>query len=199
MPMFDRLSSKPWWLPLAATLAVILWPQVAKAQAESRSSYAGVHLAGWRLGEFGNNEPGVGGRTGRHLNEFVGLEAELTLFPSERRFSRRRTELLAGVLLGWRTEHAGYFGKIRPGFVHFARAPDGLVCIQIIPTPSQCLYQTSGKAELALDLGGVVEIYPSPRSTIRFDFSNYLLRIDREVAPLTTQNLRISVGGGWRF
>jgi hypothetical protein len=75
---------------------------------------------------------------------------------------------LAGVKAGWRRRRFGLYGKIEPGLASFSPGLN----VQIHPDqPSEFQRRTN----FALDSGGVLELYPSPRTILRFDVSQTLL------------------------
>jgi hypothetical protein len=168
-------------------------------------------------------EPGFGGRVGFNFNRYFGVEAEGNFFPRERGVREddfnggRKTQGLFGVKVGRHFEEVGVFVKARPGFVHFnegnLRQPPDTVCILIVPAPVGC-FETTGRTDFAFDLGGVVELYPSHRTIIRFDAGDTILRTDAHLIPVTiptqgtavtisprdtTHNFQGSIGVGWRF
>jgi hypothetical protein len=163
----------------------------------------------------------------------VALEAELNLFPGADSFNQPEEfndgyflEGLFGVKAGKRFEKVGVFGKARPGFLYASKGdleprPD-TVCIAIFPPPVGCS-QPTGKNSFAFDVGGVVEIYPTSRTVIRFDFGDTIVRLsERNISTIfngigfggigsqprlvawrvpaeTTHNFQGSVGIGFRF
>ena len=184
-------------------------------------------LVGTRV-EQRQTEPGFGGRVGYSFNRYVTAEAEVNLFPRERALTDtdftggRKLQGLFGVKAGRRYEHAGLFAKARPGFVNFKEGdlfqPPGRGCIAIFPTPLSC-FESRGRTDFALDVGGVVELYPSARTIIRFDAGDTILRTGAHrvparaqfsptgpvfstaatVAAETTHNFQGGVGFGFRF
>jgi len=74
------------------------------------------------------------------------------------------TELPAGKI-GLQGQTWGFFGKVRPGFIYYEKAWSGG------ETP-----HFTDLSRFALDMGGAVEIYPSRRSTLRFDFGTTFVR-----------------------
>jgi len=60
-----------------------------------------------------------------------------------------------------------------------------------------------------MDLGGVVEVYPSERAIIRADVGDTIIRFPQRtfgsfnnpsiIRAETKHNLQVSVGFGWRF
>ena len=182
-------------------------------------------------------QPGFGARVGYNLNSVVALEAELNLFPGADSFTRFPgadsftqpedfndgyfLEGLFGVKAGKRFEKVGIFAKARPGFLYASKGdleprPD-TACILIFPPPLGCS-QPTGKNSFALDVGGVVELYPTARTIIRFDFGDTIVRLsERNIATIfsrsgsqsrlvdwqlpaeTTHNFQGSVGVAFRF
>lgn len=168
------------------------------------------------------NELGFGGRVGYGLSRHVTLEAEANFFPREGSVNDdaftggRKVQGLFGVKAGRRFENFGVFAKARPGFVHFGagdlQARGG--CIAIFPPPLACFdVEGRGRTDFAIDLGGVLELYPSPRTIIRFDAGDTILRSGSHNVPVqtpifdvvvpvpdrTTHNFQGSVGFGFRF
>jgi hypothetical protein len=77
-------------------------------------------------------------------------------------------------------------------------------CLPGIISPQACLFDD--RIKFALDLGGVLEFYPSRRTVIRFDVGDALIRFDRaRLTPVpafraeVTHNLQLNVGVGLRF
>lgn len=140
---------------------------------------------------------GIGGRAGYNLMKQVALEGELNYFPQDdNRAKINAVQGLFGVKAGWRGDKVGVYGKARPGFFHYE---EPVVCIT-----SPCNNPTFTK--FALDLGGVLEFYPSRSLVTRFDLSDVMIRDERITGafPLATKdvfrhNLQFSAGVGFRF
>jgi hypothetical protein len=101
----------------------------------------------------------------------------------------KRTQGLFGVKYGMRSEKAGIFGKLRPGFVHFSEG-----------TP--LLPGSSSQTEFAFDFGGVFELYPSRSVALRFDVGDTLIRLSNPLLvaePTFRHNLQIATGVAFRF
>jgi hypothetical protein len=171
-------------------------------------------------------EPDLGARIGYNLTQNFTLEAEGNFFPREREFGGgRRSQALFGVKAGKRFEQVGLFVKARPGFVRFSegdlsRPRPGIVCVAVIPAPAGC-FEAVPQTHFALDVGGVVEYYPSPRAIIRFDAGDTIIRLGSHRVPVvidppsgsfaptrlvvgfapseTTHNFQGSLGFGVRF
>lgn len=162
---------------------------------------------------------GFGGRIGYNFNNSVAVEAEVNYFPQERRLDGQEIELLAGIKAGQRFDRFGIFGKARPGFIstrvdNFVR--NGGACVAVFPPPVGCFNEVRGReTRFALDVGGVIEFYPSKRTIVRFDAGDTISRMGERgillpstvfpagvvvTAPAeTTHNLQGSVSIGFRF
>lgn len=66
---------------------------------------------------------------------------------------------------GWRRDRFGLFWKARPGFLSFSDVPQ-------LGVAGSFYRQT----HFALDLGGVFEVYPTPKTILRFDVGTLLAR-----------------------
>ena len=127
-------------------------------------------------------EPGIGGRFTYNLNEVVSLEAAGYFFPKkcfQCRNAGNVAEGLAGVKVGKRFEKWGIFAKARPGAISFSR---GAVDVLVAPGTSAfgpVDFEFKRQTAFALDLGGVVEFYPSKRIVTRFDFGDTIMHFNR--------------------
>jgi hypothetical protein len=108
------------------------------------------------------------------------------------------------------------FGKVRPGFVGFDGASEPFACVLIFPPPLACTL-AGGETLFALDLGGGLELFTSPRTFIRVDAGDRMVRYpapvirgnfprrndDREPSiendPFFGHDFRFTIGGGMRF
>jgi hypothetical protein len=179
---------------LAAAAALLIIPS-QNAQAQSRSETPkveiGAHYTLLRFSDFDTTDSGVGGRITYNVSDNFGLETEFNFFPQERlNFANltspdsRRTQGLFGVKYGVRSEKVGVFGKLRPGFIRFGEGAT-------IPG--------ARATEFALDLGGVVELYPSRPVALRLDVGNTLIRFGSLGGGFTSNNLQITTGVAFRF
>jgi hypothetical protein len=158
-----------------------------------------------RLRDFDTTDNGVGTRVTFNLADSFGIEGEVNFFPERRdnfAFVRplyvdsRRTQALFCVKYGMRSEKAGIYGKLRPGFVHFG---EGRLSFGIV---SPGLQQTASATEFALDIGGVFELYPSRPVAFRLDVGDTIIRFNGEgLSRLrgASHNLQIAVGVAFRF
>jgi hypothetical protein len=189
---------KMFFFVLAAAALLLMVPaQNAQAQSsETPKVEVGAHYTLLRLRDFDITDNGVGGRVTFNLADSFGLEGELNFFPQRRdNFANltssdgRRTQGLFGAKYGMRSERAGIFGKLRPGFIRFG---EGTSVIGTT-TPSETAF--------ALDFGGVFELYPSRSVALRFDVGDTVIRFSNPVFVDTfySHNLQISTGVAFRF
>ena len=140
--------------------------------------------------------PGLGGRVSWRPNSFLGLEAELNVFPrdfpSGRPFSRGRFEGLFGATAGATFDRFRPFVRVRPGFVAVQESPEPFACILIFPPPLTCTL-ASGRTLAAVDLGGGVDIATTARTFVRVDLGDRLVRYPGPVVRLRSDDSRGSV------
>jgi Outer membrane protein beta-barrel domain len=178
-------------------VATLLMVPTQNAQAQSRSETpkveVGVQYSLLRFSDFDTiSDNGVGGRMTYNLSDNFGLETEFNFFPQERANlanlttldGSRRMQGLFGAKYGVRSEKFGVFGKLRPGFIRFGEG-------DVIPGASA--------TEFALDIGGVLELYPTRPVALRFDIGNTLIRFGSIGDGFTSNNLQISSGVAFRF
>lgn len=127
-------------------------------------------------------EPGFGGRFTYNLNQTFAIEGAGYFFPKECfqcRNAGNITEGLAGVKVGKRFEKWGVFAKARPGVVSFSEGTFDsvplLVGFPLIPVE----FELNRLTTFAMDVGGVVEFYPSKRIVTRFDFGDTIMHFQR--------------------
>lgn len=206
--------------PVPAALVLVLLLSVAaateaRAQANDRRFEVGGQIATLRLGDSdGGTNAGVGARAAYDLWPWLSAEGEINFFENDRfeshfaalnfpeyrlGYSRRRIEGFFGPKVGWRTERFGVFGKIRPGFARLfnkSMSCVGDICALMLPAPVE--YRT----EFALDVGGIVEFYPTARTVTRLDVGSNMIR-HRSLAPpcreCTSRNFASRIGVGVRF
>lgn len=207
--VFSRSAS------LIACLVAASAPAAAQAVAERVTLGAQVSMLG--VADDSNSKSvGIGARGSYAFSRWLAADAEFGFFHRDRaefgfgdgaapiapgftRYDRRRITVLAGPKVGVRSERLGVFAKARPGFTRlFDRGVgcSGEICALILL--ARPVYRT----EFAMDLGGIVEVYPSSGSLVRFDLGTTVVR-HRSLAPpchdCTTHNLSSSLGVGWRF
>jgi hypothetical protein len=183
-------------------------------------------------------DPGFGARFTYNVTNNIALEAEGNFFP-ERNFASEDSFFARlgtprghiyqgqfGVKAGKRFKKIGLFIKGRPGFVGFTKAshlvsitPIIIVHLSLGPLQFENPEFRIGRATYpSMDVGGVVEFYPSRRIVTRLDMGDTIIRygVYREpqelvcaticVPPLvferpaeTRHNLQFSAGIGIRF
>jgi hypothetical protein len=167
-------------------------------------------------GDSDSTSVGIGARGSYAFSRWLAADVEFSFFPRDRaefslgddatpagsgstEYSRRRIAAFAGPKAGVRSGRLGVFAKVRPGFSRlFDRGVScfGEICALIL------LARPVYRIEFAMDLGGVVEVYPSSGSVVRFDLGTTVVR-HRSLAPpchgCTTRNLSSSLGVGWHF
>jgi hypothetical protein len=162
------------------------------------------------LTENVRTEPGVGGYASYRFYGVFYLDGDLLYFP-------RRPDVagphdggtilqgLVGLKGGIRRNHFGFFGKVRPGFHSYSDALTG-----ITTSESTSTYSYGRSNNFVLDLGGIVELYPNERSTVRIEIGDTHLFFntrDVNVDSVTESfdggkmqhSIQLIVGYGWRF
>lgn len=133
---------------------------------------------------------GVSGRFTYHFNNSFSAEAETTFFVRKQNAEFQRPIVsVFGIKAGKRHEKVGFFAKIRPGIVSYTEA---VVCPAIFPGSCPSPLRST---KFALDLGGVMEFYPSRHLVTRIDIGDTLIRSNNN----TGHHLQTTVGIGWRF
>ncbi len=163
-------------------------------------------------GQFEAADTGVGGRLAWRPNPVLGVEAEMTIypgdFPGSRPFSRGRVEGLFGVTAGPTLGRIRPFAKFRPGFVTIREAPAPFPCILIYPPPIACAL-AAGHTLAAIDAGGGVQVTVSPRTFVRVDAGDRMIRYPGPVFEMESRRIqegsffdhdvRFSLSGGVQF
>jgi len=172
----------------------------------------------------GHTEPGFGGRFTFNLNRSVALEGVGNFFP-HKCFScgsfgdnnGNITQGLFGVKAGKRFEKWGIFAKGRPGVVSFSQG-DAKDINTGAGGPFPFEFTHTRLTNFAVDLGGVLEFYPSKRIVTRFDAGDTMIRYGQRqtnfigldsvgnltLVPFTLRaetrhNFQFSAGVGFRF
>jgi hypothetical protein len=180
--------------------------------AVAQSLEGSVHLAASQWSEFDGTDLGVGGRFTWQAISLIGVDADLTWypsdFPSERfAFSGSRLEGLFGVTLGPQVHRIRPFAKAAAGFLRSSEAPEPFACIAIFPPPLDCV-MAAGHTMPAFEIGGGVQVRTTQTTFLRFDVAD---RIVEYPGPAFGPNLelrddaffghavRFTIGGGFRF
>lgn len=183
---------------LCCALAEPVWAQ------PGQKFEIGAHVASMRLSGIEATDTGVGAWAGWRIADALALEAATDFFlTGQHEVVRGGRKVLAlfGPKFGWRTSQVGIFGKTRAGFARIAEGRGFGVCILIFPPPESCYI---GETRLAFDLGGVIEVYPSPRITLRADVGDIVSRLGRSSNRFGrsgdfSHDLRVAGGAGFRF
>lgn len=129
--------------------------------------YVNISLPGFRndCGGCRESSRGVGIAYSFKITPSLFFDNEINYFPVHERKGRPSLEGLFGAKIGHQGKKWGVFGKVRPGFVYYDEAWTGGSAAQF-----------GSLSRFALDSGGIVEVYPSRRSTLRFDLGTTLIR-----------------------
>ena len=190
---------------VATICFLVLAAHAVGAQSQTPRFEIGAQFTALRLKEFSIIDAriitGIGGRFTYNITRHVAVEAEGNYFFET---DLRRTQGLFGIKAGTRWRRLGAFGKARPGFLRFRQR---LFCAIPEGCPSST-QQFFSRSDFAFDIGGVVEIYPSRRISLRTDIGDTIVRSNRgtgliegQPRPLhfTSHNLQFSTGISFRF
>ena len=202
---------------LRATFGVFLLACAPVAAVHAQQSDEGRFEVGgqvaWaRTGQFDATDVGFGARIAWLPVRVLGVEAELNLYPSEfpgdRAFSRARVEGLFGATVGVSFGRITPFARVRAGFVDVHEAAGPFACILIFPPPLECTL-AAGRTLAAIDVGGGVSIPMTPRTFVRIDVGDRLVRYPAPVFessprrvredPFFGHDFRLATGAGLRF
>src|SRR5262245_855024 len=129
--------------------------------------------------EFDDTQAGIGGRFTYNFNRSIAAEAEINFFP-QRQFilsaNGRAIQAQFGVKLGKRFERFGLFGKVRPGFLSVGEVGSFLPVPGSQGSASTLNFKIEREAFFTLDMGGVLEFYPSRRTVVRFEAGDTAIR-----------------------
>lgn len=207
------------------------YQQVARAQQEPEKSKATRYEVGVQFSSITFSpdftQPGFGGRFTYNFNDNFALEAEINYFPNDNgiidngRNNGRATEGLFGIKAGKRFKNFGIFAKARPGFLSFSRGFGDVVITGPPPAGSpfpESEFRPRRLTHPVIDVGGVLEFYPSSRIVTRFDVGLNIAHVGQTtfqgfaagpggtvvVAPITISGFnaggfQFSAGIGYRF
>ncbi|MGB2696212.1 MAG: hypothetical protein WBD55_13650 [Dehalococcoidia bacterium] len=185
------------------------------AQGDRQRLEVGGQIATLHLSDSVTTSAGFGGRVSYDFSRWLAAEGELNLFRDdsfERHVSpelfpgfrlayhRRRVDGFFGAKVGVRGARFGVFGKVRPGFTRLS--DKGIECAGDI-CALMLFMRPEYRTEFALDIGGVVEFYPTARTVARMDWGSTVIRHRSRAVPpcreCTTRNFASRVGLGLRF
>ena len=160
-------------------LIVITCASVASAQSKKDKIEIGVQSTSLTLFHpdfpFDDVQTGVGGRVTYNFNRSIAAEAEVNFFPQKQLILTAEGNAIQaqfGMKIGKRFEKAGVFGKVRPGFLSVDRV--GF----LIPGPNVGQFDVKIERHtfFSTDFGGVLELYPSKRTVVRFEAGDTVIR-----------------------
>ena len=203
-------------------LVVVTFASVAVGQSHHDKLEVGVHSTSLTVfhpdfvGDITHG--GVGGRVTYNLNQYFAAEVEVNFFPTKQQsFSTEGNAIQGqfGLKAGKRFQKFGIFAKLRPGVL----SVDDVFTVLPGPIPIvNGIAQFNTKIErtnyFTLDVGGVLEFYPSKRLVVRFDGGDTLIRyperfdilfgtqsptVVRTRGPKFEHNFQFTAGVGFRL
>ena len=218
--------TNPLAIPLAIMVALLcpLFVPEAKAQSDDLPKFEiGAQFTSITKPDNNNGatEPGFGGRFTFNFNRKFALEAVGNFFPHTCRGcgdnSGNIAQGLVGIKAGKRFEKWGIFAKGRPGVVSFSQG-DSKWFDTGAGGAFPFEFRRDRLTNFAIDVGGILEFYPTRRITTRFEAGDTLIHYGRRqnnfigfdptggftLIPFTTRaetrhNFQFSAGVGWRF
>jgi hypothetical protein len=160
---------------------------------------------------FVRSESAAGGFFTWNFSKYVGLDSGFLLFPRNMQFDTaqdggRMLQAVGGIRAGLRLGRLGVFAKVRPGILTFTSTEQrvtGFPPYFVILSPF---------TNVALDAGGIIEYYASPRFTFRLDAGQTSLYYRERTVPLPASGespeqfpafwlnaMQVTVGIGYRF
>lgn len=203
-------------------LVVVTLASVAVGQPHKGKLEVGVHTTSLTLfdpdfvGDITHG--GFGGRVTYNFNRSFAAEAEINFFPDKQQaFSTEGNAIQAqfGLKAGKRFQKFGIFAKLRPGVLSvddvFTVLPGP---ISVVNGIAQFNTKTERTSFFTLDMGGVLEFYPSKRMVVRFDGGDTVVRyperfdilfgtqaptVIRVRGPKYQHNFQLTAGVGFRL
>jgi len=158
-----------------------------------------------------NTQAGFGGRLTYNFTPYVAAEVQSDFYPGTLgQFALgdnggRVWQIQAGAKAGKRFGKFGLFGKARPGMMSFSET----FMIDSFQAPFTVQSHFGRSNHFSMDVGAVLEFYPSPRVIARFDCGDTMIRFGESTllafpepgrAPsVLTHQLQFSAGVGFRF
>jgi len=184
-------------------MLIVVASDPAFAQDSPGHFEVGGNFTALRFNEQGNFGPGLEGdfNFGRHF----ALDGAFNWLPASP--YNHTIQGLFGGKVGTRTEHFGFFGKVRPGFISRGNQLREETII-FSPGPGPILTVPNLRfgrlTEKALDVGGVLEYYPSRHWALRYDFGDTIVfgepaRITVIGAPLTISGTPSNTSHNFQF
>jgi hypothetical protein len=171
---------------ISLLLSLITFASVAVAQSKKDKIEIGVQSTSLTLGHpdfpLDDTQGGIGGRFTYNFNRSIAAEAEINFFP-EKQFvltaDGNAIQAQFGVKLGRRFERFGLFAKLRPGFLSVNRVGSFIPGTQ----PPALNFKIERQAFFTIDTGGVLELYPSRRTVVRFEAGDTAIRHPARFSP----------------
>ncbi len=161
-------------------LVVTTFAPVAVAQSPKDKIEIGVQSTSLTLVHpdvaFDETQGGVGARITYNLNRSIAAEAEINFFPQKQfilNADGNAIQAQFGAKIGKRFEKWGLFGKVRPGFLSVDRVASLIPGQQLPNVPN---FTIERENFFTLDAGGVLELYPSRRTVVRFEAGDTVVR-----------------------
>ena len=213
---------------LVSSLYLCFFLPDARAQSDELPKFeVGAHFTSITKPSFSNSntEAGFGARFTFNFNRIVALEAVGNFFPHVCRGcgpfgdnSGNIAQGLVGVKAGKRFDKWGIFAKARPGVVSFSQG-DGRIVNTGTGSSFPFEFEQKRLTNFAVDLGGILEFYPTKRLVTRFEAGDTLIHYrERQtnflgfdpttgattLVPFTLRsetrhNFQFVAGIGWRF
>src|SRR5262245_24234629 len=194
-------------IAILITTFLLICTNPAVAQDSPGRFEVGGNFTALRFQEQGNFGPGLEGdfNFGRHF----ALDGTFNWLPASP--YNHTIQGLFGGKVGTRTEHFGFFGKVRPGFISRGNQLRELVLFPPGPILGVSDVRFGRLTEKALDFGGVLEYYPSRHWALRYDFGDTVvfgeparINVIGVQSPFpssgnTTHNFQFSTGIHYRF
>lgn len=183
----------------------------------SSLTFPGQSAPGAGLVSRSSTEAGFGGRFTFNLNKNIAFEAEGNFFPhdnfSDSSHSGKLWQGQFGLKAGKRFGKFGLFAKARPGFASFSKTVVQIGTTTLVDPNGQTVtipvFGARRKTHFSMDVGGVLEFYPSRRVLTRIDVGDTIINYDAasgfpvgltpQTDGRTTHNLQVSAGIGFRF
>ena len=203
-------------------LTVITFASVAVAQSTKDKIEVGVQTTSLTLVQpdfflFDDTQSGIGGRVTYNFNRSIAAEAEINWLPERQPLLNANGSAIQaqfGAKIGKRFEKFGIFGKVRPGFLSVG----DVISLGPGPPRSGSIFPVDFRIErrsfFTVDVGGVLELYPSKRLVVRFDAGDTAIRhparfdlvltpptvsVQRTFPPRFTHNFQFTAGVAFRL
>ena len=173
--------------------------------------FSAMMIARESLAQDVRTEPGVGGYASYRFYGVLYLDGDIFYFPRNTPSSGPHDggpilQGLFGLKGGIRRNHVGFFGKARPGFHSYSQALTG----ESTSTQGSIDYSYARSTNFVLDLGGIIELYPNKKSTLRAEvgdthlyFGTKNVDVDGTIVPIPggkmQHSIQVALGYGWRF